>query len=286
MAKVFVLGSINRDISIQTSRFPQVGETITGSGFFQTFGGKGSNQAIAAFRSGADVTFIGCVGNDAEGNSFISLLKREGMNTDNIKVVQGNTGTAIITLAESNNTIIIYAGANNEITKEQISKGLERADEGDYLIMQFEIPLDKIIYASKMAKEKGMIVVINPAPCTYELRDFILNIDFLIPNETEYKILKGNSRNQINLIPNLIVTMGKDGSQYIGNKGHFIIPSLKVNAIDTTAAGDTYVGYLIGSLSKGMSLKDSMKRATKASSITITRLGAIPSIPYKSEIDK
>lgn len=286
MAKVFVLGSINRDISIQTSRFPQVGETITGSGFFQTFGGKGSNQAIAAFRSGADVTFIGCVGNDAEGNSFISLLKREGMNTDNIKVVQGNTGTAIITLAESNNTIIIYAGANNEITKEQISKGLERADEGDYLIMQFEIPLDKIIYASKMAKEKGMIVVINPAPCTYELRDFILNIDFLIPNETEYEILKGNSRNQINLIPNLIVTMGKDGSQYIGNKGHFIIPSLKVNAIDTTAAGDTYVGYLIGSLSKGMSLKDSMKRATKASSITITRLGAIPSIPYKSEIDK
>lgn len=286
MAKVFVLGSINRDISIQTSRFPQVGETITGSGFFQTFGGKGSNQAIAAFRSGADVTFIGCVGNDAEGNSFISLLKREGMNTDNIKVVQGNTGTAIITLAESNNTIIIYAGANNEITKEQISKGLERADEGDYLIMQFEIPLDKIIYASKMAKEKGMIVVINPAPCTYELRDFILNIDFLIPNETEYEILKGNSRNQINLIPNLIVTMGKDGSQYIGNKGHFIISSLKVNAIDTTAAGDTYVGYLIGSLSKGMSLKDSMKRATKASSITITRLGAIPSIPYKSEIDK
>lgn len=286
MAKVFVLGSINRDISIQTSRFPQVGETITGSGFFQTFGGKGSNQAIAAFRSGADVTFIGCVGNDAEGNSFISLLKREGMNTDNIKVVQGNTGTAIITLAESNNTIIIYAGANNEITKEQISKGLERSDEGDYLIMQFEIPLDKIIYASKIAKEKGMIVVINPAPCTYELRDFILNIDFLIPNETEYEILKGNSRNQINLIPNLIVTMGKDGSQYIGNKGHFIIPSLKVNAVDTTAAGDTYVGYLIGSLSKGMSLKDSMKRATKASSITITRLGAIPSIPYKSEIDK
>ncbi|HNX16629.1 MAG TPA: ribokinase [Bacilli bacterium] len=286
MAKVFVLGSINRDISIQADRFPQVGETVKGSGFFQAFGGKGSNQAIAAFRSGADVTFIGSVGNDAEGESFISLLRREGMNTDNIRVVQEHTGTAVITLAESNNTIIIYAGANNEITEEQIDKGLNKADKGDYLIIQFEIPLDKIIYASRAAKEKGMIVVINPAPCAYEIKDFIHNIDFIIPNETEYRILKENSRNQIELIPNLIVTLGKDGSQYIGNKDNFVVPSLKVKAVDTTAAGDTYVGYLIGSLSKGMSLKDSMKRATKAASITVTRLGAIPSIPYKSEVDK
>ena len=285
MAKVFVLGSINRDISIQTNRFPQVGETITGSGFFQAFGGKGSNQAIAAFRSGADVTFIGSVGNDAEGESFISLLKQEGMNTDNIRVVQGHTGTAIITLAESNNTIIIYAGANNEITKEQINKGLERADEGDYLIIQFEIPLDKIIYASRMAKEKGMVVIINPAPCTYEIEDFIHSIDFLIPNETEYGILRGNTHNKIELVPNLIVTLGNKGSQYIGSKENFVVPSLEVKAVDTTAAGDTYVGYLIGSLSKGMSLKGSMKRATKAASIAITRLGAIPSIPYKSEVD-
>ena len=142
MAKIFVLGSINHDVSIQTNRFPKVGETVKGNGLFEAFGGKGSNQAIAAFRSGGDVTFIGSVGNDAEGKAFISLLKQEGMSSDNIRVVPEHTGTAIITIAESNNTIIIYAGANNEISEEQINKGLSKAEKGDYLIVQFEIPLN------------------------------------------------------------------------------------------------------------------------------------------------
>lgn len=301
MNKICVLGSLNIDVIINVKKMPQVGETIFGDNLKNAPGGKGANQAIAASRCGGKVTMIGKVGNDNSGKSLIENLVKDSINVSNIGIdATSPTGTALITVNdEGNNSIIVVSGANMAITKDEILNAAKIIEDSDIIISQFETPIQATIDAFKIAKGKNVITILNPAPAG-KIPDELLSLtDIIAPNETEAYELTGikietleDAEKAADIfvqkgVKYVIITLGEKGAALIAQNKAYIVQAYKVNAIDTTAAGDSFIGALASKLNTKSLEIDNLISAIKfgnmVSSIVVQKEGAQPSIPYLEE---
>ncbi|ELV8684128.1 ribokinase [Vibrio fluvialis] len=299
MNKLVVLGSVNADHVLQVPSFPRPGETLHGRNYQVIPGGKGANQAVAAARLKADICFIACVGDDSFGINIRESFKLDGMNISGVKM-QPNcpTGIAMIQVSDSGeNSICISAEANARLTAEAIEPDLARIREAKYLLMQLETPIDGIVKAAQVAKEARTNVILNPAPAR-ELPDELLScVDVITPNETEAEVLTGITvtddasaqlaadalhRKGIEIV---MITLGAKGVWLSQNGRGTLIPGFRVQATDTTAAGDTFNGALVTGLLEEMPLESAIKFAHAAAAISVTRFGAQTSIPNRAEVD-
>lgn len=292
MKRVLVIGSISIDNVTYTSVLPEPGTTVYGESFLSNIGGKGANQACAIHFLNGDVEFYGAVGNDDNGKRVQNFLKSVGLRA-NLKISKQNTGVASITIETQNaeNRIVIVPGSNMDITREDVDE--INFSKFDFLLLQLENPVDTICYAMKKAKEHGLTVVLNPAPYHEVPSSAFKDIDFFIPNEHELEYftpnVKGGFEDRAKYliqqgIKRVIVTLGEKGSLYVDKNESFTVAPHKVNAIDTTGAGDSYCGAFLTALSEGKSVKEAMEFASKVSSIAVTKKGAIASLPHRSEI--
>lgn len=300
MNAITIIGSINLDRTIRVKQMPKPGETMHTKEIFSAGGGKGANQAVAAKRSEATTNFIGAVGNDAAGEMMMELLTEEGIEVAGVQTLEKQaTGQAyIIVDDQGENSIMIHSGANNAFTPEQVQEHAAVIKNSDFLIAQFESTLESTIEAFKIAREAGVKTILNPAPALEKVPEELLKVtDMIIPNETETEILTGiKVTDEASLkaaadylhqlgIEAVIITIGSKGAFYDVNGRSGIIPAFKVNAVDTTAAGDTFIGAMSSVLTKDFSnLETAIKYGNKASSLTVQRFGAQPSIPYKKEL--
>lgn len=292
-----VVGSSNTDMIVKVPKIPSPGETILGNEFFVVQGGKGANQAVAAARAGGDVTFLTCVGNDSFGNQALEAYKKEGINTSYIKIAENAaTGVALINVSDSGeNSISVAPGANSQLLPKDIDALQDVIESALIVLMQLEIPLKTVERVVELASAKNIPVILNPAPAQILPQSLLEKILFLTPNEHEAKLLIGESdidsgieetarRLQEKGVPNIVITLGEKGGYYADEHEQGTVSGVKVKAVDTTAAGDTFNGYLAVGLSNGMSLRDSIELANKAAAISVTRLGAQPSIPFIQDI--
>ena len=274
MKKVYVVGSINTDLVIKAPYMPVSGETLTGEGFFTAHGGKGANQAVAAARLGGHVVMCGCVGGDRFGKDAVDALKADGIDTQYIRVVENTpSGTAVIIVVDGDNRIILDKGANACLTQQDIDNALKNAQEGDIYLTQLENPIEIIGYGLKKAKEKGMYVVLNPAPADKKIAPYLGYCDLVVPNETETELLGGREE-LLKRVETLLVTLGGDGFEIATKEESRSYPCIKITPEDTTAAGDTLCGGLVAMLAEGNSLEKAAKFGSKAASIACTRKGA------------
>ena len=297
MQKLTVLGSINADHVIQVPHFPQPGETLSGQNYHIVYGGKGANQAVAAARLGAKVDFIACIGEDKIGLEMKQAFQKDGINTDSIATIQSETtGIAMIQVADSGeNSIVISAGANAHLTTDIVDKFKQKILDADALLMQLETPLDAIIYATKIAKQAGKHTVLNPAPAKALLDELLAQLTMITPNETEAEVLTGvkvvdeQSAAQAAAVFHqkgvaiVLITLGAKGVFISHNALQKIIPGFRVQAKDTTAAGDTFNGALVTALLEQKSLEEAIQFAHAAAAISVTRFGAQTSIPSRQE---
>lgn len=295
--KIFIVGSLNMDLVIKAPYAPENGETISGSGFMTNPGGKGANQATAVGKLGGNAYMVGCVG-DAFGEQLKNTLNGYNVNTDFVSEQKDvSSGIAVIVVVDGDNRIILDAGANGRVNEQIIDNALKSASAGDYLVCQLEIPQESVKYALSRAKEIGMITVLNPAPAAKLLPDMLSYCDYFIPNQSEAKFYTGiypqdeasatECANELKKqgVKNVVITMGTKGSVCLTKNEFIKVDSFKVEAIDTTAAGDTFVGALVTGLSEGMEIKRAMTFASKASSLTVTKRGAQQSIPYRKDVN-
>ncbi|MDM7516863.1 ribokinase [Lentilactobacillus sp. TOM.63] len=298
--KVVVLGSLNVDTTLHIAQMPKPGETISAKSKTNSAGGKGANQAVAAARSGATTSFIGQVGRDSNGQFMIDALKHDDINVDHINVDEADgTGSAVILLDEhGQNSIMVYGGANQAMKSAIIADSESLIEGADMLISEFETPQEVTLAAFKLAKKHGVTTILNPAPASQLIAGLAEVTDLIVPNETESASLTGvevtdtasmaaNADKFTKMgIKNLIITVGDRGAYYHTPADDGFVPAFKVHAQDTTAAGDTFIGALSSQINKDLSnIEDVLTYAQKASSITVQRLGALPSIPKKQEIE-
>ena len=285
MKNIFIVGSINTDLVITTPYMPKAGETLTGSGFFTAHGGKGANQAVAAARLGGKVFMCGAVGDDEFGKSAMESFVADGIDISNVKTVKNTpTGTAVIIIENGDNRIILDKGANAHLTEKDIDKALENAKAGDIYLTQLENPIEVIGYGLKKAKEKGLYVVLNPAPANKDIMPYVGFCDLITPNESETELL-GGKEFLLSKCKTLLITLGGDGFMICDKNGETHYDCIKIKPVDTTAAGDTLCGGLVAMLSKGNDLATSAKFGSKAATIACTRAGAQPSIPTVTEVE-
>lgn len=301
MKKIVVLGSINVDTILNIARLPLPGETMAMSDRSTAGGGKGANQAIAAVRAGADTSFIAKIGQDRAADFMLDTFKYDGLNIDHVtQDEKAGTGKAYILLDEKGqNSILIYGGANQTITTEDIKNASKTIAEADCLITEFETPLDATIEAFKIAKENNVLTILNPAPAKTNIPEELLQLsDIIVPNETEAEAITGikvtdeasmvAASNKLHTmgVKNVIITVGANGSFYSQGEKNGFVDAFKVNTVDTTAAGDTFIGYLASELKADLSnIEEAMKFASKASSITVQTQGAQNSIPYVKNVN-
>jgi ribokinase len=299
MNKLVVLGSVNADHVLQVPSFPRPGETLHGRNYQVIPGGKGANQAVAAARLKADTGFIACVGDDAFGINIRENFKMDNINITGVKM-QPNcpTGIAMIQVSDNGeNSICISAEANAKLTAEAIEPDLERICQANYLLMQLETPMCGIEKAAQVAKEARTNVILNPAPAR-ELPDSLLAcVDVITPNETEAEVLTGvtvtdndSAQEAANALHHkgieiVLITLGAKGVWLSQNGRGELIPGFKVDATDTTAAGDTFNGALVTGLLEDLPLESAIKFAHAAAAISVTRFGAQTSIPTRDEVD-
>ena len=292
-AKIVVIGSSNTDMTIKGDRLPKPGETVLGGEFRMGPGGKGANQAVAARRLGADVSFICKVGRDIFGDNAISGYQKEGIDCSRILRSDKASGTALILVdGNAENCIAVAPGANADLTPEDVDSVADVIRSADYLILQLEIPVESVLRAAKIAHEAGVYVILNPAPACHLPEELFGYISLITPNQTESALLSGVEDNVDAAVERLmqlgvkdvVVTLGSKGSLVISEGAKTLVPSLKVKAVDTTAAGDTFCGALCVALSEGCSLVDAAGFATKASALTVQKMGAQDSIPFRSDI--
>ncbi len=286
MKNIFIVGSLNYDLVINAPYMPKGGETLKGSDFMTNAGGKGANQAFAAGKLGGKVYMCGAVGNDSFGDTLLSSLGSVGVNTDSIKRVDGvSTGVAIIVVTEGENRIIIDSGANACINKADIDAFLGKAEKGDIFLTQLENPIEIVGYALQKAREKGLLVLLNPAPASKDIVKYLKYVDIITPNETELEILGGKEALFGEGISTVITTLGSKGYEIATKNGAKIYPCVKVKAIDTTAAGDTASGGLSVKLAEGKGVEESMAFGSLAASIACTKRGAQMSVPSLEEME-
>ncbi|MGC5700470.1 ribokinase [Pseudomonas sp. NFXW11] len=297
-AKVAVVGSLNMDLVTRAERLPRGGETLTGKSFATVSGGKGANQAVAAARLGAQVSMVGCVGDDAYGQQLRDALLAEGIDCQAVSVVPGSSGVALIVVDDSSqNAIVIVAGGNGQLTEQKVAAFDAVLQAADVIICQLEVPLDTVGYTLKRGRELGKTLILNPAPANGPLPpQWYASIDYLIPNESEASALSGVTVDSLasaelaaaRLIAagagKVIITLGPQGSLFADGKSFRHFPAPKVQAIDTTAAGDTFVGGFAAALAAGRSEAEAIGFGQVAAALSVTRAGAQPSIPTQSDV--
>ena len=294
---IFVVGSINMDLVINTAIMPKEGETLSGNGFFTNPGGKGANQAVSISKMNGNALMVGCVGKEF-GIELLQTLNKYKVNTNFVKKNENiSSGVAVIVLSNNDNRIILDAGANYEITKDDVDKALKTAKQGDYVLLQLEIPLDIVLYTLKKGKELGLKTVLNTAPAKDLSKDTFKYIDLIITNQSEANyytdIYPSDEKTALeaacklaNLgVKEVIITLGSKGSTYFDGKEIHSVNAFKENVVDTTSAGDTYIGCLLTKLQNGLSMVEAMKCASAAAAICVTRKGAQMSIPFYDEVD-
>lgn len=281
---ILVIGSINKDLVVNTFRFPKEGETILGNNFCTTNGGKGANQACAIGKLGGNVAMLGAVGNDNFAKDLSDALSSNNVNINNLLIKDNvSTGIAVITVTNDGaNHIIVAQGANALITKDDVKEDL--ISSFDIIVMQLEIPLEIAKYAASIAKKLGKTVVLNPSPAVKLDRDFLSCVDILIPNETEIDIIGGVDYVLECGVKNIILTLGADGCELITKQNRKHFDAYKVNVVDTTAAGDSFLGGVVRMIADDKTIEEAIEFATKVSNITVTRKGAIDSIPTYNEV--
>ena len=285
MKNIYVLGSLNMDLCIESPYMPAKGETIIGSNFLKSGGGKGANQATAASKLGGNVYMCGAVGDDVFGDSLLADLKTAGVNVDCVKKIPNvSTGIAVIILTQGDNRIIIDKGANALVSKKDVDEFLSTAKVGDIFLTQLENPIEIVGYGLVKAKEKGLYTILNPAPANKEIIPYLKWADLITPNETELEILGGKDNLFSSGINKIVTTLGSKGYEISDNNSATIYPCISVKVVDTTAAGDTLCGGLSVGLSRGESLEDSCAYGSKAASIACTQRGAQPSIPTETQV--
>ena len=296
--RIIVVGSSNTDMIIKVPHLPAPGETVLGDEFQMIHGGKGANQAIAAARAGGQVIFLSCLGNDTFGKNALEKLKNEGIDTSHIKISdEGPSGVAMINVASSGeNSISVAPGANSLLLPEDIERAGSIFENADIVLLQLEIPMETVTRTIRLAREYNLRVILNPAPARKLEPGLLAMIDIITPNETEAAILSSVENEGLDKktligklkelgLETIIITLGEKGVMFSSNGQEGHMNGNKVDVIDTTAAGDTFNGYLAVALAGGATLDESIRIANQAASVSVTRLGASTSIPFLSEIN-
>lgn len=292
MTSIVVLGSMNMDLVAYVPRAPARGETVTGRAFRTVPGGKGANQAVAAARAGAEVAMIGAVGADDFGVRLRANLEHCSVDTDLLRTAEGASGTAhIVVDDEGGNAIVVVPGANATLT------ALSHGDEAligtaDALLLQLELPLSVVTEGAATARRLGVRTVLTPAPAQPLPPELLAATDLLVPNEHEAAALTGltdphaAARALLRDVPEVVITLGAAGSLYAARGGEPVtVPAPRVRAVDTTAAGDTFVGALAVALGEGRPVRDALAWAQTAAALSVQREGASTSMPYRTEIE-
>ncbi len=296
MPDILVIGSLNADLVVRAPRFPKPGETISGEDLQIIPGGKGANQAVAAASGGANVVMVGRVGKDSFGPFLLDSLKSDHIDTSHVIPDESATGTATIVVDSSGqNSIVLSPGANGKVSVEDINSIHVNAK---ILILQLEIPIETVIFAAKWGREKNMTVILNPAPA-HELSDELIStVDYLLPNETELNLLSGVPVKDMASAEqaartllgrgarHVIVTLGEKGALIVSADQVKHVDTYKVNVVDTTAAGDAFIGGFASALLRGLELNEAVKYGNACGALAVTKFGAQPSLPTKEEVEK
>jgi ribokinase len=291
---IVVLGSVNMDLVLRCERLPLPGETVHGSSFQRWPGGKGANQAVAAARLGAPVRFIGCVGDDDFGLEASAALRAEGVDITGLSTLTGaTTGVAMITVdAAGRNAIVLSGGANDAVSARQVDAAADTVRSAALLVCQLEVPLAAVERAVALAHEAGVPVLLNPAPAAALPASLLQRVSLLVPNESEAAWLEprctspGAAAQQLRALgpATVVVTLGERGVQGADDTGTWSEPAVQVTPHDTTGAGDTFVGALAVALTEGRALRDAVRFAQQAAALSVTRAGAMPSMPRRHEL--
>ncbi len=295
--RIYIVGSLNMDLVIRAPRVPEAGETLSGEGFMTNPGGKGANQAVAVAKLGGEAYMVGCVGREF-GRELTDALRGYGVHADYVRTETDiSSGIAVIVVAERDNRIILDAGSNDRTDSALVDRAFADAQAGDYLLVQLEIGLSTVAYALKEAKKRGMVTVLNPAPAARLPQELYAFCDWFMPNQTEAEFYTGiypsdeesvrrcaEKLGQLG-VKNVLITLGTDGSAAASGGEFRRTDAVPAEAVDTTAAGDTYVGAFVTRLSEGADIDTAMRFASTASALTVTRRGAQCAIPIREEVE-
>ena len=298
-SKILVIGSSNTDMVICTGHLPLPGETVIGGTFFMNPGGKGANQAVTVARLGGRVSFICKTGSDIFGHQANQLFNEEGIDTSYVfSDTKNPSGVALITVdTDAENCIVVAPGANAHLTPNDLKRSAEAVEAADIILLQLEIPMQTVEAAAMMAYRLGKKVVLNPAPASKLSAGLLETLYAITPNETEAEAISGiritdertaeeAARKIASMgVCNVIITLGAKGALVFDGAHCEIVPAYKTQAVDTTAAGDVFNGALVVALSEGRTLPEAVRFACKASAISVTRVGAQNSVPYRTEVD-
>ncbi|AFK01940.1 ribokinase [Emticicia oligotrophica DSM 17448] len=297
--KIYVIGSSNTDMVVKSEKLPVAGETILGGTFLMNAGGKGANQAVAAAKLGANVTFVSKVGDDIFGKQAIQGFQKEGINTNFVFTDAENpSGVALILVdAKGENSIAVASGANGNLQISEVAKAIEQISANDIVLLQLEIPIPTVEFAIKKCSENGAKVILNPAPAQKLNENIFKFLEIITPNETEAELLTGIKVTDLESakhaaevlhqkgVKNIIITLGSRGAYLYNTNTNLLISAPQVQAVDTTAAGDVFNGALAVALSEGNEMEQAINFACKAAAISVTRMGAQASAPLRSEIN-
>ncbi|MDP8245452.1 MAG: ribokinase [Candidatus Hinthialibacter antarcticus] len=294
MKRIFVIGSSNTDLVVKCPKLPKPGETVLGGDLIQANGGKGANQAVAAARLGGNVVFLCKVGGDAFGQDNINAYVREGIETQYIITDKDAASGAALILVDNagENSIAVAPGANSRLSLADVDTLRDVIHDGDVMLLQLEIPLNTVIHAARIGRERGAVVILDPAPAPGGgLPDELLrSLDYITPNQHEADALAsacggcGADAMLQRGVKNVVITKDKEGCVLLSNDGSRSFPAYPVKAVDSTAAGDAFAGALAVGLSEGYNLENAISWAQQAAAVSVTRMGAQPSLPTRKEL--
>jgi ribokinase len=297
MSRIFVLGDFNADLVLYLDRFPQPGETLNGNDFYQGPGGKGSNQAVAAARLGAEVTFFGCIGNDQFGQMALETWRENGVNIDPLlQMEEAETAVAMIYVDDGgDNMIAVHQGANLRLTPQHIERVAGMIAQADVMMCTLGVPLEVVEQAVQVAQSHDTRTLLNPAPAA-KLSDTMLNhVDYLTPNETELATLTGQT-SEGDLVSQVramlrhddqmcIVTLGSEGARWITRDDSEQVATYEVEVVDTVGAGDAFNAGLAVALAEGKQIDEALRFANAAAALSVTKVGAVAGMPHRTEVD-
>lgn len=290
LKNIVVIGSTNMDIVVEAKRRPEVGETLFAERMFHSPGGKGGNQAVAAAKTGSKVYMVGCVGDDIYGRQLIKNYEEQGVDTKYIKKLKDvETGCAVITLAEKDNSILLVKGANDSVDNQVVDEAKEIIQKADLVILQNEIPVEAVKYVIDLCDKLSVDVLYNPAPMIDIEDEYLDKVRFITPNETESKMLFGDEPKEklMDRYPEkLIITLGSKGVEFSDGKNIVDVKAYNVEVLDTTGAGDTFNGAFATYIAEGKSMDESLKFANAAAALSVQKKGAQGGMPNRKDVEK